>query len=442
MMKLIFVLIGLLLWLVLPASAQPASCPAIVAGAVQNALLECGTMETGEICYGNAEVQLEAEEFIAFTRPGDRVPFAAVDVLQTNPMNLDRGRWGLAIVKVEANTPDQILTYVMFGDASLENASAATEPVTLVPVRVREITGANVRAVPDGELLTRLLSGDVVNATARLADNSWLRLRLPDGTDGWVRADLLRAEGGDVDSLAAVRPTDEINGDFYSPLQAFTLRSGIYGAVCSEAPESGLLVQTPSLADIQINGVDIRFDGTLYLQAPNSSDMIVIALEGRAEITSGEASGRLQAGEELRIPVSEDGYGVPGVPFEYAYVEVRDVPLALLPRPVGRLVENLRGVVLPAPRSGTLLDGLTADSTCTVAAVNEVRLRQGPGRDFAIIGRLFPGEGGRPDARAEGTDGGVWWRLTDGVWVRADVVFWEGNCPSLPFIPAPPLPGT
>ncbi|MBZ0291786.1 MAG: SH3 domain-containing protein, partial [Anaerolineae bacterium] len=400
----------------MPVLAQLDSCAAIVQAAVESALLECSGIETGEVCYGNADVTIETDDFVTFSRPGDRIAFAETASVQTTPMNIDSGAWGLALLKVQANAPEQVLTYVVFGDVTLEDASEADEPVNTAFVRVRSNTGANVRAEPteDAALVTQLLSGDVVMATGQLADGSWLRLRLPGEADAWVYADLMRGVS-DLEMLPSVTADDEPLTNFYSPMQAFTFQSGVYSAICGAAPESGLLLQTPDAVEVLANGVPIAFDGTIYLQAAAGSEMIVTVVEGSASVSSADVTQTVDAGELVTLPLAdEESYAAPQEPEEYAYVDVRELPFALLPNPVEDLEFNLLNVIIPAPRSGGPLDGLNADSACTIAAVNEVRLRQGPGREYPISARLLPNESARPDARAESTDGALWWRLTDG----------------------------
>lgn len=425
-----------------PALAQLDRCAAIVQAAVESALLECSGIQTGEVCYGNADVMIDSEDLVSFSRPGDRVPFATVASIHTTPMNIDSGAWGVALLKVRANALEQVLTYVIFGDVTIEDASEAEEPVNTAFVRVRSTIGANVRAEPteDAELVTRLLSGEVVMATGRLEDGSWLRLYLPEHESAWVWINLVRGES-DLEVLPVIAADDAAPTVFYSPMQAFTFQSGIYSAICGAAPESGLLLQTPSTAEVLANDVQITFDGTVYVQAAAGSEMIVTALEGSANVSSEDVTQTAEAGNFVRLPrVDEESFGPPQEPEEYAYVDVRELPFALLPRPVDDLTFNLLKVVISAPRSGGALDDITADSACTVAAVNEVRLRQGPGREYPISSRLLPNESARPDARAESSDGVLWWRLTDGFWVSSDVVLVAGLCGELALVNAPPLP--
>lgn len=429
----------------LTAGAQPNTCPAIVQAAAASTLLECDTVAAGEVCYGNAFITAEGADL---SRRGDRATLGAVDVLRSGPMSLDRGEWGMAVMRVQGNTSQQVMTYVVVGDVELENAADAREPVYLPDVRVREVTGANVRARPaeDTALVTRLSSGQVVQALGWLADESWLLVLLPDTEAGfgWVRADLMRVEG-ERDRLRTLRPTAQPPANLYSPMQAFNFQSGIYAAFCAAAPDSGVLVQSADRSGqltLRVNEIDVRFEGTFFIQAEIEGEMTVSVLEGAVTLTVDDSATTVEAGSRVRLPwdAEAEQYAAPLRAEEYRYLRMRTLPLEVLPRPDIRLDFNLIDLVIPAPRTGGPLDGLNADSVCTVAAVEEVRLRQGPGQVFPITSRLLAGESARPDARAEGADGVLWWRLTDDFWVRSDVVLWQGNCPDLPIIPAPPPP--
>ena len=68
---------------------------------------------------------------------------------------------------------------------------------------------------------------------------------------------------GDVEITNAVNPS--ISGD-RTPMQAFYLRTGAGDAQCDEAPESGLLVQTPKgVGEVafNVNGVDVQMGSTV-----------------------------------------------------------------------------------------------------------------------------------------------------------------------------------
>jgi len=128
-----------------------------------------------------------------------------------------------------------------------------------------------------------------------------------------------------------------------SPMQAFYLKAGIGGATCAEAPESGLLVQTPEGVGeilLRINEVDIMLGSTVFfqiLEEADSSAMYVSTLEGAAFVEADETLQVAVAGTSLRIPVAVDGDKVsasspPNSPTAYNAEAMSRLPVELLPR--------------------------------------------------------------------------------------------------------------
>lgn len=432
------------LWLLLvfitvhPVLAQ--TCAVFVDATYAAAALECADVAPGEACYASSSLTASGLSDDKFSRPGDRV--TRLQTLDSGALDLDAGEWGLAVLTVTANAPDQLVTMVVVGEVALENASPESEPVMTVPVRVTFADGASLRARPsaESERVALLLVGQVVPATGQLADGSWLRLRLDDGRSGWVRADLVTGER-DAAHLPVVTADDESPESLFSPFQAFNFTSGMDDALCPDAPDSGILLQISQPVVMQINGAEVGFDGTLFLQA--AGEMTVHVLENTAQVTSGSVTEVASAGSRIRVRFdpTEPGLTTPRAAEPYWYARLRSLPFRLLPRQVDELPFNLYGIATPAVPDQSLLAGITSTDACTVGAVNEVRLRVGPGRDYVIRAALFAGESANPDGRAQGLDGVLWWRLSEGVWVRSDVVVAAGTCGELPVIGVPPLVG-
>lgn len=74
----------------------------------------------------------------------------------------------------------------------------------------------------------------------------------------------------------------------------------------------------------------------------------------------------------------------------------------------------------------------TSASTCTITAPNNANLRGGPGTEFGVAGGLSAGQNAEVDGQAQGADGMTWYRLTDGTWVRSDIVGAPGECAEVP----------
>jgi hypothetical protein len=431
-------------WLVLllavasAAAAQDNICPALVRAAYSAARLECSSLAPGEACYGNRPVDVTALDTGSFSRPGHRI--SGVQALQSGTMRPEAGEWGVAELSIAGNTPGQTVTMIVFGAVALHDVSGQSAPVNTLPARVSFPGGTNLRALPaeDADIVAPLLAGQIVPATGRLDDNSWFRLFLDAERSGWARADVIRVQG-DLDWIPVVTADDPATESLYGPLQALEFSSTEQDALCAEAPDSGILLQAAQPVSMSINGADVQFDGTIYLQAPR--EMTVHVLEGSAQITSGGETQTASAGRRIRVryDTTAQALGAPRAPEDYFYVRMIALPLDLLPREIPQPAFNLLGVVTPAVPNQPVLQGLIEQSPCTAAALNEVRLRQGPGREYAIQGALYANETARPDGKAIGSDGMLWLRLAPGVWVRDDIVLTAGACADLPTVPAPPV---
>jgi uncharacterized protein YraI len=429
--------------IVFAVNAQADTCAAIVRAAVASTALECADVQIGEVCYGSAALEVETSDNTAFTRPGAVTRITAVESLRTQTLDADAGEWGIAVMRAQANTPEQNLTYVVFGDVSLTSTATEAAPVPTVPVRVTFDAGANVRAEPreDAALTGALTAGAIVPATGRLADGSWFRVFLADSSGGWVRADLIRIEG-EIELLPVVTPDDPAPTSLYSPMLVFNFESSINDSQCSAMPHSGILAQTANdEMRLIVNGVDVRLDGTAYLQAKTEGGVMVTALEGLVYLAAAEVETIVPIGFQVEVRWNPDqlALGAPRDPLQAAFVRLQALPTELLPRAVAENLDfNLLDVVTPAAPGVDPLASLVADSPCTVAAVNdEGRMRTGPGRDYPVRGGLFTGESANPEARAVGSDGATWWRLAEGMWVRSDIVLTGGDCRGVPLVDVP-----
>ena len=221
-----------ILWLA-PALvlAQINSCPDIVSKALSAADAACKKTGRNQACYGNFNLQATGQpgaSNFTFNEVGDIVNIADVQSLKLSPMNVDKGQWGVALMKLQANIPDtmpgQNVTFLLFGDVEITNA----------------------------------------------VNNSI--------------------------------------GSDKTPMQAFYLRTGAGDAQCDEAPESGLLVQTPKgVGEVafNVNGVDVQMGSTVFFQTTATNDgMTVSTLEGAAYVTSKKNTEVIVPGTWARVPVA------------------------------------------------------------------------------------------------------------------------------------------
>ena len=122
-------------------------------------------------------------------------------------------------------------------------------------------------------------------------------------------------------------------------LNSFRIRTGFGDAPCNEAPESGVLIQTPDgVGEVQftVNGVDIALGSTAYLQAVPEETMNISVVEGQAQVTSQGQTEQVAAGTRTQIELNEEGLAVsPPSPAEpYEEPELQRLPVQRLTRPV------------------------------------------------------------------------------------------------------------
>jgi hypothetical protein len=235
--------------------------------------------------------------------------------------------------------------------------------------------------------------------------------------------------------LPIVEADEVIEPPYVGSMQALTLISGVDDAPCAGAPESGLIVQSPDLergAYLIVNGLDIYFTGTLFLQAEPGADMIVSVLEGSALLGTGDDAFTLNVGERLHYPFNGQTVGGRTTFESYHYAAARRLPsLYLLPRGF-ELPFSTGGLITPYIEG--VLASVTADDPCTIAWTVDVNLRAGPGTDFPIRQGVEANYVAYPDARASGTDGLLWWRLADEIWLNAENTIAAGACGTLPVL--------
>jgi hypothetical protein len=191
--------------------------------------------------------------------------------------------------------------------------------------------------------------GDIVNVSALrsmtlspmdTSQGAWgvallrLQANLPDTIPGQNVTFLLF---GDVQITNAVAPTDTTQ----HPMQAFTLRTGIGDAKCDQAPESGLLVQTPQGADeitLNVNGVDVSMGSTVLFQADADQGMSVSTLEGAAFVAAQDDVQPIVPGSWVHIALDKQLRASASPELPKSYVKrvrlLQSLPLRLLQRKI------------------------------------------------------------------------------------------------------------
>ncbi len=146
---------------------------------------------------------------------------------------------------------------------------------------------------------------------------------------------------GDVELVSNVTP-EQIESGEYQPMQSFYLTTGIGDARCREAPESGMLVQTPrgvGEVNFVVNEVEVSMGSTILFQAGTRQNLDVTALEGSAVLKAQNDNVvyPVLAGMQFNMTIVPDTYRlipVPELPSAYDLSRLEALPLSLLDRPI------------------------------------------------------------------------------------------------------------
>jgi hypothetical protein len=161
-----------------------------------------------------------------------------------------------------------------------------------------------------------------------------LQANLPDTLPGQNVTFLLF---GNVEITNAVDP----NNPDQNPMQVFQLSTGIGDAQCDEAPESGMLVQTPDGAEeiaFNVNGVDVSMGSTVLFQSDETGGMTVSTLEGAAFIAAEDGAQPIIEGTWARVSLGDDlrANAAPEMPRSYERKArlLQALPVQLLERTI------------------------------------------------------------------------------------------------------------
>jgi uncharacterized protein YgiM (DUF1202 family) len=315
-------------------SAQNTTCSELVQSALEYTNTSCNETGRNEACYGHGIINVQADNDIKFDKISDIVPITAITSMQLSGMSLDDDIWGVSLMRIQANLPDtlpgQNVQFVLFGDVEIEDKGDMSNIFTAtatggVNVRLRPTTSQN-------NIIESLTRGEDVTAIGRLEDVSWIQIRLNAENEsliGWVSADYLQSEN-EFSDLSVIK-SGELR---YEVMQAFFFKTGIGDSACDEAPESGILIQTPEGArkvNLLANEVAIDLSSTVFVQSQPSDAMLVSVLDGRIIVTALGVSVIAPAGVRVRIPMTADSTpaGPPQL-VEYNQEAFDRIPIQLL----------------------------------------------------------------------------------------------------------------
>jgi hypothetical protein len=342
-----FILIAIIVVLLSPATvpAQSDMCPAVVEAALAATTQGCAAVGPGEVCFGHGDMEavVNCETPPDFDSPGDTMSLEPVCSLRLGGLQ-SSGQWGVAKMQVVATGSDDGITYIPFGDVEIQNAASARSELR---VWVRADTEVHGGPGSQYEIMGTLHAGRIIHANACNCTGNWLRTVLDDGRVGWLLARHVSVLG-DANTL----PTVTMDTPVYASMQAFTFRSGSQPPACAEAPADGILIQAPvgsAAASLQINGVAVTFDSTLFVQSQPGASLSVTVLDGYARVTAMDFTALVPAGARAAVPMSMGNTPNGEMRVEpYTREDIATLPIGLLPAavdPMAALAEDTPSIV-------------------------------------------------------------------------------------------------
>lgn len=316
-------------------------CQQVIRTAMAASNSICDGLGRNEACYGNRVLEATPQPGIPdfkFEDPGDIIDITGLESLRLSAMDVDNDLWGIALMRMQANIPNRLqtqnVTMVLFGDVEVRNQVRNPH---LAAVRTLGDGNINVRRYPDQEayVMTTLQPTEIAIADGRTEDGRWLHVRmLETGETGWVSSNTIDVVG----DTAPLRIVDALSADF-GPMQAFYLNTGERGTNCQDAPENGVLIQTPegvATVDLWINEVKIRLGSTAYIQARPNEEMVIQMVEGATEVEALGVDQVAIAGTEITIAMNDQlqPQAPPSLPSAYDQQAVAAIPLEALERPI------------------------------------------------------------------------------------------------------------
>lgn len=185
--------------------------------------------------------------------------------------------------------------------------------------------------------------GDIAN----LSDINTLDLEPMDESAGKWGLVLMQVQADIPDTLPGQNITFVLFGDVtiqnaaqdgQKPMQAFYLTTGIGDSNCAQAPESGVMVQTPAGVQevaFNVNGVDVEMGSTVIFQAKPGKEMRVKTVEGKALLKVGGKTIPVVQGSEYTAPIDDNfGFTGDGTTTPYDTEDVEALPVEALQRDI------------------------------------------------------------------------------------------------------------
>ncbi len=381
----------------------------------------CSGLDANIVCYGGEAVSVALNDNNeAAWEIGDRFNLQNVATIYVSTADLE-STWGIAMLTIQANLPDNAMNMVLFGEAEINNLVEVREgPLPTVTVQNIAGYGINLREGPGTNFPTAgtMNGNDVFTGDGQNATGEWFRVQTDDGI-AWVHHSLISIDGN-TEELAV------LDSPYTEPMQAFTLTT-TNSELCGVAT-SGLLIQLTgeNKAQIQVNGVALEFEtAALLLQAVPNEDLQIHVLEGDVEVTAQNSTVAASTDQSVRVELGGDEtlspVSSPLVSDHYSFAAVGGAPVELLD---------------------------TADLVCVAGLpynTPAISVYTGPGEDYGISFNMdtethYSVTGFAPDDNEQN-----WWQLNTGrgqSWVPETGVHTAGLCGNIAQVEPPTLIST
>lgn len=400
------------------------SCNVAVQLAFSRAYGACADLERNQACYGGGVVTSD----VNLTQDGDVVDVDGMTNIAVRSTNADD--WSTAFLRLQANlsnSSQRDVHMILYGDAQMTNLIQPIPRLFATPLGT-----VNVRNAPaqNGDIIAKINVNGTVNVNGRNADNTWLRVDVPNADGlGWVSTEIVTLEG-DINTLDIVTVDDVIE----QPFERMILTSGA-DPICEDATHSGLLLQAPGedeIVSLIINDAKVNLTGTAFIQAIPDEHLTIFVLEGDATIDfSGELI-RMAGGTRLDITES-----TPTAVIAYDLADVQTTPYLYLSQrmqPAPPLSDEGLAQLSIAPTPMPDPTATPIRSNCEYIVIARANVRNGPTTDYDITQTLTPDTLVYPQSRTIDINGNEWLQVGQRAWLQSRNIKTNGECAPLPTI--------
>lgn len=281
------------------ASAQDAFCRAAVEDALASVAQNCANLEANSLCYGHPIVEASfADDAPAadLGAPSQRAPITNLSSVRTSALDLEAGRWGIAILNLGTMYPRTHkgpgIIVMLAGAAEITNEiDPASAPQISEPLSTATLVETTLFKNPG--ILPRPLGtaavDEILLVDATDESGVWLRV-VNEGKVAWVERD-------NVARLNAMDSLPVIGTGAAFPFQALSLATAADFPACDQA-EPMIAIQTPSemSVNLTVNGVDIHVGAMVTFQQVHRNALSMTVHRGEVTTIFGQT---VQQGESV-----------------------------------------------------------------------------------------------------------------------------------------------